>query len=151
MKAIFLFNFAQFVDWPAEAFPAPDSPLIIGVLGNDPFGAFLDETLRDEHVGDHPVKLQRFSRVDNISICHILFISRSERNHLDEILATLSGRSILTVGDSGDFAVRGGMIACVTERNKVRLKINLEAARNAGLVLSSKLLRPAEIVAGGGI
>lgn len=149
VKAVFLFNFAQFVDWPPQAFPEAQTPLVIGILGEDPFGAYLDETVRDEKVTNRPLAVQRYRRVEEIKTCHILFISRSESDRLGQILARLKDRNILTVGDADGFARRGGMIGFVTEKNKIRLRINLEAAKAANLIVSSKLLRPAEIVTPG--
>jgi len=146
IKAVFLFNFAQFIDWPARAFPDATTPLVIGILGEDPFGAYLDETVRNEKVNNRPLVIQRYRRVDEIKICHILFISRSEQNQLEQILAELKGRNTLTVGDYEGFALHGGMIRFITEKNRIRLRINLEAAKAANLTISSKLLRPAEIV-----
>ena len=144
IKAVFLFNLAQFVDWPAKAFPDPASPLIVGVLGDDPFGSYLDETLRGERVRNRPLVLQRYRRASEIRLCHVLFISRSESDHLEQVFGTLRGRSILTVGDTEDFITRGGMIRLVTESNKIRLRINVDAVRAAGLAVSSKLLRLAQ-------
>jgi len=146
LKAVFLFNFAQFVEWPASAFPEPDTPLGICILGEDPFGGYLDETVRGETVGNHPLAVQRYRTVDEIRDCHILFVSRREQGHLSEILDSLKGHSVLTVSDAERFASRGGMIRFVTDHNRIRLRINLEAARAANLTLSSKLLRPAQIV-----
>jgi YfiR/HmsC-like len=149
VKAVFLFNFAQFVDWPPQAFPEAQTPLVIGVLGEDPFGAYLDETVRNEKVNNRPLAVQRYRHVEEIKTCHVLFISRSEVDQLEQILVRLQGRNILTVGDADGFAVRGGMIRFVLAENKIRLRINLEAAKGANLTISSKLLRPAEIVAPG--
>lgn len=149
VKAVFLFNFSQFVDWPATAFAASNAPLVIGVLGTDPFGVNLDEVVRGENVKGHPLQVRRYTSVDQLDSCHILFISNSESRRLDDILRTLKGRSILTVSDEDSFANRGGMIRLVTENSRVRMRINLEAAEAAGLTLSSKLLRPAEIVRSG--
>ena len=148
VKAVFLFNFAQFVEWPPEAFPSPTSPMVIGVLGDDPFGPLLDEAVNREVVKHHELVVQRFRRVEEIRTCHILFISRSEVKSLEGILAKLNGRAILTVGDSDEFAVRGGMIRFLTADNRVRMRINLKAAKAAGLTVSSNLLRAAEIVGG---
>src|SRR5882762_8203434 len=85
IKAVFLFNFAQFVEWPAQAFPEARTPLVIGVLGDDPFGAFLDETVRGEKVNNRPLVVQRYRRVEDIEICHILFISASETAKMDRV------------------------------------------------------------------
>ena len=149
LKAVFLFNFAQFVDWPQESFPEAQTPLVIGVLGEDPFGTYLDDIVSGERVNNRQLEIQRYRQVDEIKTCHILFISQSESKRLEQIVADLKGRSILTVSDSVGFARSGGMIRFVTERNKLRLKINLEAATAANLTISSKLLRPAEIVTPG--
>jgi len=144
VKAVFLFNFAQFVDWPSKAFPEPQTPLVIGVVGEDPFGPYLDETVRGEKANNRPLVVQRFRRGAEIRTCHVLFISRSESDRLEQILTSLRGRSILTVGDFEDFALHGGMIQLVTEKNKIRMRINLQAVKGANLTISSKLLRVAE-------
>jgi hypothetical protein len=146
VKAVFLFNFAQFVEWPPAAFANDKSPIVIGILGEDPFGAFLDETLRAETVGNRPMQVQRYRRVDQITTCHVLFISGSEESHLGQILASLKDRTILIVGDSDDFIQRAGMIQLATSQGKIRLRINVDAARTANLTISSKLLRSAELV-----
>jgi hypothetical protein len=147
VKAVFLFNFAQFVDWPPTAFPDSQAPLVIGILGDDPFGPFLDETVRGEHLGGRPFEVRRFQRVDEIKTCHLLFISQSERTRLEEVLASLKNRPIVTVSDVEGFAARGGMIHFVTDKNRIRLRIDLRAVQSANLTISSKLLRVAEIVA----
>jgi hypothetical protein len=146
IKAAFLYNFSQFVDWPAGAFPNAQAPLIIGVIGEDPFGSYLDEIVRGEKVNNHPLVVQRFHRVNEIKTCHVLFVSRSEANQVEQILSSLRGREILTVGDFEGFAQRGGMIRFITENNKIRFRINVGVARAAKLTISSKLLRAAEVV-----
>jgi hypothetical protein len=146
IKAVFLFNFAQFVDWPPAAFAGSNSPLVIGILGGDPFGAYLDETVRDEKVNNRPLAIQRYHQVDEIKTCHVLFISRSEASHLEQILVRLKDRSILIVGDGDDFVQRGGMIRLATIQNKIRVSINVDAAKAANLTISSKLLRAADLV-----
>ena len=149
VKAVFLYNFAQFVEWPEAAFPDAQTPLVIGVLGEDPFGGYLEDTVRGEKVNNRPLVIERYRRVEEVRICHILFISRSEADRLEKIFAELKGRNILTVGDFDGFTKSGGMMRFVTEKNKTRLRINLEAAKAARLTISSKLLRPAEIIASG--
>jgi hypothetical protein len=149
LKAVFLFNFTQFVEWPPEAFAEPGAPLVIGILGEDPFGAYLDETVRGEMVNGRPLIVQRYRRVDDIKSCHVLFVSRSEAEHLTQVLSSLKGRSILTVSDLDGFTRDGGVIRFATVANKIRLRISLDAAQSAKLTISSKLLRPAEIVGRG--
>jgi hypothetical protein len=144
LKAVFLYNFTQFVEWPPEAFQDDSSPFIIGVLGADPFKKYLEETVRDEVVRNRKLIIQHYSRVEDIKTCHILFISQSEAKQIAQILDGLKNRSILIVGETEGFTRLGGVIGFATERNKIRLRINLTAARAANLTLSSKLLRIAE-------
>jgi hypothetical protein len=146
VKATFLFRFTQFVEWPAGAFPAAQAPLVIGVLGEDPFGPLLDETVRNEKVNEHPLAIERYTRLEDIKNVHVLFVSRRQAARIREITGALNGRSILTVGDADGFADGGGMIQFVTQENKIRLRINLTAARSANLTISSQLLRPAMVI-----
>lgn len=146
LKAVFLFNFAEFVEWPPSAFPQSNSPFVIGVVGKDPFGANLDDVVRGESLNHHPLVVQRFQNVSDVRDCQILYIPASEAPHLAEILAKLKGESVLTVGDAEDAAQRGVVIGFYTQDHQVRLRINIDAARVASLTISSKLLRPAEIV-----
>lgn len=150
VKAVFLFNFSQFVSWPPEAFERPEAPLVIAVLGADQFGENLDAAVRGERVGDRPLEVRRYRSLADIKDCQILFINRSETARLPEIVAALRGRSILTVSDADDAAKQGVIIQFVTENNRIRLRINASAARADGLTISSKLLRPAQIVDTGG-
>ena len=149
VKAVFLFNFAQFVDWPVEAFPSPDTPFVIGVLGEDPFGAQLDDVVRGEHAEGRRIAIERYRNVGEIRNCNILFIGHNETGHLGEIMGVLDGRSILTVSDADPAGPRGVMIRLVNESNRIRLRIDVAAAKAANLTISSKLLRPAEIVGRG--
>jgi hypothetical protein len=149
VKAVFLFNFARFVDWPPEAFAGPQAPLVIGVLGEDPFDGFLDDTVRGEQVNHRSLIVRRYRHVEEIETCHILFISQSEAHRLNDILARLNHRSILIVGDSEGFAQRGGMIRFVTEESRIRFRINQEAAEAAHLIISSKLLQLAKVAGPG--
>jgi len=149
VKAVFLFNFAQFVEWPAQAFPEPKTPLVIGVLGDDPFGDYLDELVRGETVNNRGLVVKRYSRVEEVGTCHVLFISQSETRNSQKIFAGLTGRNILTVGDIENFASSGGMIGFANDKGKVRLRIDVATAEASGLKISSKLLRSAEIVTPG--
>lgn len=146
VKAVFLYNFAQFVSWPAETLADSTAPIVIGVLGDDPFGAILDNTLRNERLGARPFEVRRFQTAAEVTDCHILFISGGRNVRPDQQLASFTHRPILTVSEASRFAQRGGMIGFVMDRNHVRLQINLEAAQAAGLTISSKLLRVADVV-----
>lgn len=146
VKAVFLFNFAQFVEWPDQAFPAAKAPLIIGVLGKDPFESYLDETIRGESINGHPLIIHRYNNLQDIKNCHILYINLQQPDQLENVLAALKGRKILTVSDTPKFAQSGGIIQFVTVNNKIRMRINPQNAQASELIISSKLLRLAEIV-----
>jgi hypothetical protein len=140
IKAAFLFNFAKFVQWPASAFPEPASPVVIGVLGRNDFGDALERTLHGKLIDTHPVLLKMFNTVAEVTNCHVLFISTSEKGRLDKTIAGLKGLNVLTVGEMDEFLSAGGMINFVLQDNRIRFEINNDAADKAGLKISSKLL-----------
>jgi hypothetical protein len=144
VKAVFLFNFTQFVEWPAAAFSGPTSPFVIGILGDDPFGNSIDETIQNEKVGGHPLIVQRYKDLRDLKNCHILFLNGSDPEKVRENLLVIN-RYTLTVSDADNFMRAGGIIRLVTENNKIRIQVNPEAARGAELFISSKLLRVSEI------
>ena len=146
VKAVFLFNFTQFVEWPSEAFVEEDSPLVIGILGEDPFGAYLVETVSGEMVNGHPLIVRRYPSVEAIKDCHIIYISIKGRDEVRRVLDTLKSQPVLTVSDGEYFIRSGGMVRLFTEQGKLKIRIHVELATDAGLVISSKLLRLAEIV-----
>lgn len=145
VKAVFLFNFTRFVDWPEDPGRA-GSPLVIGVLGQDPFGAALDAVVKGEGVAGRRLVVKRIERMEDAVACDEIFIAASEEPHLGRILEMLNGKPVLTVSDIPGFAARGGMIGLVPSDGRVKIQINPGEAKAAGLRISSKLLRPAEIV-----
>lgn len=140
IKAAFLFNFAKFVVWPAKAFPDANTPLVIGVLGQDPFGSTLDDTVRGERVDNRQLVVERYRSAAEIKNCHVLFISRSEAGRLNQIASNLKYRNVLIVTDA-DGGNDGVIIRFVNEGNRIRFKIDAQAAKAANLTISSKLLR----------
>jgi len=146
IKAAFLFNFVQFVEWPSGAFTNSDSPFCIGVLGEDPFGTALEETVHGETVQNRRLVLQRSHRVENLKGCQIIFISKSETERVPGILGDLDPVPALTVSETQGFAQRGGIINLYLAANKVRFEINTAAARRKGLKISSQLLSLGKII-----
>ena len=146
IKAAFLFNFTQFVEWPVNALPEPGTPLVIGILGEDPFGNFLEETVTGEKVNGHPLVIQHYKNIEEVETCHILFINQAETNKPDQAVINLKGKYILTVSDGNNFIKQGGMIRFLTKNNTIQIQINPEAAKEASLIVSSKLLRISEVV-----
>jgi hypothetical protein len=145
VKAAFIYNFTKFVEWP-EDLSAGDSPFVIGILGEDPFGGVLDETVSHKTVREKRIVVKRFSRIEDAKDCRILFISGSEKEDLSQIVKRLGHAPVLTVSDVGQFADQGGMIQLVMDQNRVRFAINVAATEQAGLKPSSQLLKLARIV-----
>ena len=151
LKAVLLFNLTRFVDWPAAAFKSPDAPLVIGILGQDPYGKTLDDVVSAESYGRHKIQVVRFRTIESVRDCQILVVSTNEQPNLPRIIRELAGRPILSVGEFEGFARGGGMVRLYPgPGGKIRLRINLGAARTAGLTISGKLLRMAETINPGG-
>src|SRR6185312_16560229 len=110
----FLFNFTQFVEWPAESLGKTGAPFVIGILGENPFGNYLQEIIAGESVNGHPLTIHQYKNVDEIKLCNILFINFSEMGQVRGVLTALKGHSILTVSDVANFIQSGGMIRLVT-------------------------------------
>jgi len=146
IKAAFLFNFAQFVEWPDSVFISPDAPFCVGVLGDDPFGGALDEAMRGEAIGNHKMTVQRSHQLADLKNCQMIFVSKSEKSHLQEIFGLIGSRPVLTVGDVSGFARSGGEINFIIEGTKVKFEINPDAARNCGLKFNAQLLSLGRIV-----
>lgn len=140
VKAAFLYNFTKFVEWPAGAFADEKASLRLCVLGENPFGGSL-QTLAEEEVAGHRLTVVRSESLSSPEGCHVLFISRSERERLPRILNDVRNAPVLTVADSPGFLEQGGAINFVLDRSKVRFEINRRAAERSGLKISSKLLQ----------
>lgn len=149
VKAVFLFNFAQFIDWPESALSDTNAAFVIGVLGDDPFGAILDQTVSGESIRGRPLSVRRFLKPEEARGCHLVFVSRSEKGRLADIVRRLAGQGILTVGDVESFGRLGGMITFKMVKGKVQFEINVAAAEKEGFRLSAKLLRVAQVLNGG--
>jgi hypothetical protein len=146
IKAAFIFNFAKFIEWPARIMNETNGSFIIGILGKDPFGNSLEQTIGGKTIKGKKISIRRFRQPDEIQTCHILFISESERYNLPVILDAIKDKSILTVSDMPVFAQRGGMIHMYTEDNRVRFAVYMPALERAGLNVSAKLLSLAKVL-----
>lgn len=145
IKSVFLYNFCHFIDWPDSAFSSPDEPLVIGIVGDDPFGPLLREAVQGETYHNRPITIDHYRGPKDIRHCHILFVSRSEAGRLEAILSAVNSKNVATVGETDDFLQRGGMISLPTDHNRVHLRVNPDALRAANLSVSSKLLRVADV------
>jgi hypothetical protein len=149
LKAAFLFSFAKFIDWPDKSFAGPQAPFSVCVIGQDPFGQALEQSLEGKSVGSRGAKVGRYPNARNLSEaqhCQIAFISASEKPHFREVIDGFRGTTTLLVGDSDGFAASGGAVEFMLQDNHVRFAINPEAADRAQLKVSSKLLALAQIV-----
>ena len=146
VKAVFLFNFARFVEWPPVTFVSANAPFSLCVYGDDPFGADLDAVVRGESAGGRQIVVRRLHELRDVAQCQIVFIAGSADRELEPLLATLDRRATLTVSDLEGAARRGAMIHMMTVNGRIRLRINIDAVRAAHLTVSSNLLRAAEVV-----
>jgi len=146
VKAVFLYNFTKFAYWPEEADSTINAPFVIGVVGEDSFGTILDDAVRNEVVRHRPIVIRRFRRGEPIAQCHILFIARSEKERLNDVLEQVKGRPILTVADTARAAEQGVMINLLLVQGSVKMEINQRAVAATGLKVSAKLLSLAKIV-----
>ncbi len=147
IKAAYLYQFGRYVQWPAATFADERSPLVIGVLGQDPFGGILEEIARTKRIDGHPIVVRRFASMADYTACHILFITSSVApEQKAAALQKLQGTPTLLVGEEPGFAKEGGAINFFLEENKIRFEINMEIAKQDQLKISSKLLSLARLV-----
>lgn len=153
IKAGYIYNFANLVQWPASSFSQPESPIVIVILGEDHFGSTLDRALDGKKVNSRSFVIKRARSLSELQRtlgpqkeCQILYVSSSEMPHLGEAIQMLKGVPVLTIGETPGFARNGGIINLVLEDNKVRFEVNVQAAKDADLNISSRLLALARIV-----
>ncbi len=147
LKALFLYNFGGYVEWPDNAFASDDAPFVICVLGAAPVDQTLREIAATRKIGGRRIVVNRAANVSEIGPCHILFIARDVHpQHAQNLINQLRGRPVLIVGEREGFAGMGGCVNFYIEANKIRFEINLEAARQQQLKMSAKLLALARIV-----
>ena len=146
LKAVFISHFLKYLEWPETAFEQPTSPLVIGVLGEDPFRKTLDEVVDElPPISGRQVVVERYTSVEAATSAHVLFVPRTERS-AGRLARRLCGRPILTIGEQRGFAEAGGVINFKTDRRRVSFEINTECADAAGIRLSAQLLKLATIV-----
>jgi hypothetical protein len=145
VKAAYLYNFGKFVEWPASQRRTAKT-FDICVLGMDPFGSALDRVVSGAVMAGKPVQARRLMTAADAPACHIVFIGTTDEREVSAVLGLLDGADVLTVSDSPQFVGRGGMIQFVRQGARVRFEVNLARAQDAGLVLSSELLRVATAV-----
>lgn len=148
VKAAFLYNFIRFIDWPEEAFSGAEDPILIGVLGENPFEGALERAVTGKTAHGRPIAIRHGKRLEDIGEVHMLYISRSANRNLGPILAQLESKPVVTVGEHPRFTARGGMIRFFLRERRVAFEINPAAAKEADLRISSRLLALADIYEG---
>ena len=146
IKAAYLYNFSKFIEWPSSEMGT--APFCVGILGEDPFGKNLEAVFNGKTVQDKPIVIRHINTVAEAARCQIVFISSSEDERLDRLLNDLSETPVLTVGETSRFFQQGGMVGFQVIRHNVRFNINLRAAEEAKLKISSQLLKVANSVHG---
>jgi hypothetical protein len=147
IKAAFVYNLAKYVDWPAETLPAPESPILLCVVGKDRFGnAF--SAIDGRKAQGRDVRVRRGLAPEEIRGCHIAFVSDSEARRVGAVLAQASGVPALTVSDIEGFAEAGGAVGLVSTDQRVQFEVNLHSVQAANLKLSSQVLKLARVVYG---
>ncbi|MBU6400128.1 MAG: DUF4154 domain-containing protein [Verrucomicrobia bacterium] len=142
VKAAFLYNFAKFVEWPTNAFAAPDTPILIGVFGENPFGHDLEATVAGKIINGRQLEVRAVKTLAEARRCHILFITAEERRRRGDLLNSLQSASVLTVSEGAHPGAGDGvMIDLFMERKRVLFYIDNEAAQRAGLKISPRLLK----------
>jgi hypothetical protein len=145
VKAAFIYNFVQFVQWPPGALAADDAPLTVATLGADPFDGELDRVMGGKTVAGHTIVVKHYADLDHLAACQVLFVPAAQDQNLAQITRALGGKPVLTVGETDAFPRSGGCIRFYLEDGKVRFEINPDAAAKAALKISSKLLSLARI------
>jgi hypothetical protein len=146
IKAAALYNVISFTDWPETAFPTPDAPLVVAVLGQGPIAALLDQFVENETWRGRRIEIRRINSSGEARGCHVLYIARSAHGNWRTLAGQFATKPILTISDEGNFAQQGGIVQLATDRNRLLLIVNLTAARAAGISISSKVLRLAQVL-----
>ena len=148
VKAAFILNFASLIEWPAESFDSSEDPIVICHLGGTGTvrALLLETAYSGRMVKRHPIEIRHLSRGGQVSTCHILIFTAEQGTQARKFIAAVAGKSILTIGETKNFARSGGVIGFYKDGSKIRFEVNLGAAENAKLRISSRLLRLARLV-----
>jgi hypothetical protein len=146
IKAAFIYKFISFVEWPSASFPKEDTPIRIGILGDDPFGTALDKLVNEKSVRQRKLEAKRSKDPSDLAECHIVFVAKSHAGDIKSLSGQFHEKHILTIGDSPGFAENGGIINLIEQEGKIRFEISTKAAKAAEIRISSQLLDLAKVV-----
>jgi hypothetical protein len=145
LKAAYIYNFAQFIEWPSSAFSSPNAPFVIGIVGDPSLGGTLEQAVKGKTAGKREIVVKYFANVNAVEHAHILFVSASERDRMGDLVKRATAESTLTIGDFDGFTAASGMVRFMTEDNKLRFEVNTDAANQGHLKFSAQLLKLARI------
>lgn len=145
LKAAFVYNFTKFIEWPPQSFSGTHDPIVIGVLGDGPFGAQLTQVVKARNVNGRGIVVKRVESAAEARSAHVLFVSAEENSHFGELEPDIRGSPVATIGESPSFAQTGGTITFVLEGDKLRFEINMDSAERAGLRISAHLQKLAKL------
>ena len=146
VKAAFVYQFANYITWPSNVFPDDTAPFNIGIVGNSTVAELLRESVRDKDVGGRPVLVREVEGPEEAATCQIVFLDHSDDKRVDDYLAALTNKPVLTVSDDNNFTEEGGIIKLYEEQKKLRIEINVDESARSKLEISSKLLGLAKVV-----
>ncbi len=146
LKAAFIYNFTKFVEWPAHSFAQTNSPIIIGILGKNPFNGELEKIVNERNVNGRSIVVKNLSSPAELGSMHVVFVSAGEEEKWSGVLKSFLKNPILTVGESEKFALNTGIIGFTLQADKVRFEINQDSADEAGLKINAQLLKLATTV-----
>jgi len=146
LKAAFVFQFANYVQWPETSFKDEATPIVIGIAGNQDMSKTLAAAVRGKTVGSRAIQVVDVADEKSADACQILFIDAKDDKKVDDFLATVRTKPILTVSDDDNFTSEGGVIRLFLKDSKLRIEINIDEAQRSGLTISSKLLSLAQVV-----
>ena len=144
-RVAYLYNFAKFVEWPAEALP-PHAPISLCVVGDGTLGGELEDAVRGREIAGHKVVVSVVKSDGPLRSCHLLYVTGLDAKHIDQLLASIAGTPVFTVSDGDWFAQRGGVANLIFESGRMRFSINVNSAQHARLTISSRLLALATII-----
>jgi hypothetical protein len=146
VKTAYLYNFAKFIQWPEGTFTDTTEAIVIGIVGEDPFGNLLDEAISQRRAQGRPLRVERYHNLADIGHCHLLFVSRSEAKQQSELFRALADSNVVTIGESPDFTKEGGQVRFFLSKSQtIKIEINRTAVHRAGIFISSRILKIARI------
>jgi hypothetical protein len=141
VKAAYVYNFAKFIDWPKNVFPAKSDPIIIGIVGDDSFGLLLEKVVKDKAIQEHTLQVRLLKWSADFRTCHIIYIGSSEQKRFRQIIESLRESPVLTITETDEKSQAKGILNLFVDGGKVQFEVNIAEAEKARLRISSKLLR----------